>query len=319
MNVASAQTLERMLVLRALPAFAGLDDQGLATVAQHCSERIVASGEVLLGQGELMSRTFVVVDGRVRVELDGHVVARSDRRIGVGILGMLAGTDSERSVVADARARLLVLERERLFDVMEEEFGILAHVLRVLAKEIIATYMKLGRDYAAPERPRPTPPHLKVQGRELDLVERILAVRQVPAFGRSSLDSVARYAKLLGERRIAAGDVLWREGEPCHTYLHVVAGVVECSREGSGSVLTYGAPAMPGLFGVLGGREHRWYTATAKTDVVALRVDREVILDMLEDDFEMAARCLTLSARRLIRFLEMRDEAGRGSTTGNRG
>lgn len=318
MNVASAQTLERMLALRALPAFAGLDDRGLATVAQHCSERIAASGEVLLGEGERMNRTFVVVDGRVRVELGGRVVARSDRRIGVGILGMMAGTDSERSVIADARARLLVLDRDRLFDLMEEDFGILAHVLRVVAQEIIATFMKLEMDYAAPERPRPPQAHLHVEGREMDLVERILAVRQVPAFGRSSLESVARYAKLLGERRRPAGEVLWREGEPCHTYLHVVSGRVRCTREDSGSVLTYGAPAMPGLFGVLSGREHRWYTATAETEVVALRVDREVILDLLEDDFEMAARCLTLSARRLIRFLEMRDQAVSGSTTGER-
>ena len=318
MNVASAQTLERMLALRALPAFAGLDEPGLAAVARHCSERIAAPGEVLLGEGQSMSRTFVVVDGRVRVEADGRVVARADRRIGVGILGMLAGAASERVVIADARTRLLVIERERLFDLMEEDFAILAHVLRVLAREIIATYVKLDIDYAAPERPRRTPGNLDLRGRELDLVERMLAVRQVPAFGRSSLDSVARYAKLLEERRLPAGAVLWREGEPCFTYLHIVSGAVGCTREGSGAVLRYGPPAMPGLWGVLSGREHRWYTATAETEVVALRVDREVILDLLEDDFEMAARCLTLSARRLIRFLEMRDQAGMGATTGER-
>lgn len=318
MNVANAQTLERMLALRSLPAFAGLDDLGLSAVAQHCSERIAAPGEVLLAEGESMTKTFVVVDGRVRIEADGEVVARSDRRIGVGILGMLAQADSERAVVADARARLLVLERDRLSDLMEEDFGILAHVLRLVAKEIIATFIKLEGDYATPEHPRDTPTHLAVEGRELDLVERILAVRQVPAFGRSSLESVARYAKLLGERRLRTGDVLWREGEPCHTYLHIVSGQVHCRREGSGALLRYASPAMPGLFGVLSGREHRWYTATAQTDVVALRVDREVILDLLEDDFEMAARCLTLSARRLIRFLEMRDAARLTSATDGR-
>ena len=74
---------------------------------------------------------------------------------------------------------------------------------------------------------------------------------------------------------------------------------------------------MPGLFGVLAGLEHRWHTATAETDVVALRVDREVILNLLEDDFEMAARCLTLSARRLIRFLALRDTIS-GTVTAER-
>lgn len=319
MTIENAQTLERMLALRALPAFAGLDDRGMAAVARHCSERIAAPGEIILSEGAPMDRTVVVVDGRVRVEAEGRIVARSDRRIGVGILGMLAGSRSERAVVADTRSRLLVVEHDRLSSLMAEDFSILAHVLRVLAREIIATYIKLDRDYAAPERPRPLPPHLDVGDRELHLVERVLAVREVPAFGLSSLDSINRYAKLLEQRRVEPGEVLWREGEPCSTYLHIVGGQVRCMREASGAVLRYGPPAMPGLFGVLSGREHRWYTATAETPVHVLRVDREIIFDLLEDDFEMAARCLRLSARRLIRFLEMRDEAGMGATTGERG
>ena len=317
MTQASAQTLERMLVLRALPAFADLDDERLVAVARHCSERIVGQGEILVQDGEFIGATNVVVEGRVRVEMDGTLIARSDRRIGVGILGMLARHRSRRSVIADVRTRLLVLERERLFDLMEEDFDILAHVMRVVSREIIGTYRKLDIDYNAPERPRTTPAHLLVEGRELDLVERMLAVRQVPAFGRSSLDSVARYAKLVEQHRLTAGTQLWSEGEPCSTYLHVISGTVLCTREDSDALLRLSAPSMPGLFGVLAGLEHRWHTATAETDVVALRVDREVILNLLEDDFEMAARCLTLSARRLIRFLALRDTIS-GTVTAER-
>jgi len=310
MTIANAQTLERMLALRALPTFEGLDDRGMAAVARQCSERVVRPGEVILSEGAAMDRTFVVVDGRVRVEVDGAVVARSERRIGVGILGMLAGYDSERSVVADTRSRILMVERDRLQGLMAEDFSILAHVLRVLAREIIDTYIKLDRDYRAPVQLRPLPAHLDIEGRELHFVERIMAVREVPAFGRSSLDSVTRYAKLVRQRRVQAGEVLWREGDPASNYLHVVAGELSGSREGSTARLSYGPPTMPGLFGVLSGREHRWYTATAETAVCALEVDREVIFDLLEDDFDMALLCLTQSARRLIRFLEMRDDRG---------
>ena len=51
MTVANAQTLERMLALRALPTFEGLDDRGMAAVARHCSERVVSPGEVILSEG----------------------------------------------------------------------------------------------------------------------------------------------------------------------------------------------------------------------------------------------------------------------------
>lgn len=304
----SGARVEHMIVLRTVPAFAGLPDDDLAVIAGAVTERIVAPGEVLLEEGQRMSRTVVVAEGRVRVEEGGRVVKRSERRDGVGILGMLADYRSERAVVADARSRVLVLERDGLLDAMELHFAVLAHVMRFVAESIIQTYQRLGIDFTSPEKPRPTPPQLHVDGRDLDLVERILAVRQVPAFGRSSLDSVARYAKLLEQRFIPAGTMLWGEGDPCETYLHIVQGRMRGEPRGGGGLLDYGPPTMPGLFGVLSGRETRWYSAHAETDLVVLRVGREVILDLLEDDFEMASRCLQLSARRLIRFLALRDD-----------
>jgi CRP-like cAMP-binding protein len=302
------KALERMLTLRSLPAFKGLAEADLASVAAQAQERSVASGTVLLREGDRMSRTVVVVEGRVRIERDGAVVARSERRVGVGILGMVADVRAASTVVADTASRLLVLERDRVLDLMEDDFAVLAHVLRFIAEEIISTYQRLDVDYQAPEKFWAIPAHLQVEGRDLDLVERILAIRQVPAFGRSSLDSVARYARLLEEVHLPEGAVLWREGEPCRTYLHVVQGELRGVRDKGRGVLRYGPPSMPGLFGVLSGRERRWYTAIAKTPIVALQVDRELILDLLEDDYEMAAFCLKLSARRLIRFLALRDE-----------
>ncbi len=310
----SPPRVEHMLVLRTVPAFAGLADDDLAVVAGAVTERIVNAGTVLLAEGQRISRTVVVADGRVRMEAGGQVVARSERRAGVGILGMLAGYRSERSVVADARSRVLVLERERLMDAMEEDFAVLAHVMRYVADSIVRTYVGLDIDFRSPSEHRPPPAHLQVTGRDLDLVERILAVRQVPAFGRSSLDSVARYARLLEQRFIPAGSRLWAEGDPCETYLHIVSGRMRGERRGGTGVLDYGPPTMPGLFGVLSGRETRWYSATAETDLVVLRVGREVILDLLEDDFEMASLCLKLSARRLIRFLTLRDDPATTTT-----
>jgi CRP-like cAMP-binding protein len=310
-----AATLEHMLLLRSLPAFSRLDEEALAAVARRTEERVVPAGTVLLREGQPFHRTHLVVDGGVRVEAGGAVVKRSEKRMSVGILGMLAGLRSQRTVVTDRRSRLLTLDRDPLLDVMEEDFAVLDHVLRVISSRIIETWSRLGRDFQAPERLRPVPAHLQVD-RPLDLVERVLAVRQVPAFGRSSLDSVARYARMLEQARLPAGATLWTEGEPCQTYVHLVRGSVSGSRTGAAGGLRYGPPAMPGLFGVLSGGESCWYTARATSDVLVLRADREVLLDLLEDDFEMAAFCLKLSARRLVRFLALGDEPVRTGAGG---
>ena len=299
--------LERMLVLRSLPAFSGLADEVLAGIARRVRERVVEPGEVLQRAEQPVNRVWVVADGLLKLVDGGRVINRTERRVGFGILGMLAERRAAYSVVADRRSRVLALDRESLLDVMDEDFTVLAHVLRFLSSLIVTTYVDLEIDFQAPEQVWPVPGHL-VHDRPLDLVERVLAVRQVPAFGRSSLDSVARYARLLEERRVPAGSTLWKEGEPCSTYAHLVRGTLHgtCSR--SAGRITYHPPAMPGLFGVLSLREDRWYTAVAATDLVLLRVDRETLLDLLEDDFEMAAFCLKLTARRLLRFLNIRDE-----------
>lgn len=308
MSVSRGQSLEHMLILRAMPAFAGLDEAALSAVARRVRERVVPAGELLIREGEPLHRAVVAIEGRLSVTQGGQPVRGSQRRPGMGVVGMLADFRAVRSVVAQERSRVLELDVDALLDVMEEDFTVLAHLLRALADRIIDTYCALDVDFRAPVKDRPVPPHLQITHRELDLVERVLAVRQVPAFGRSSLDSVLRYVKSLEQRRFSAGQPLWAEGEPCHTYLHIVQGAIIGERAAGQGVLRYGPPSMPGLFGVLSGRERRWFSATAETDGLLLRVDREVILDLLEDDFEMATRCLKLSARRLIGLLTLRDE-----------
>ena len=307
MNRDASNLLERMLVLRALPAFAKLEEDALAGIARRAQEQVVEAGTVLQRAGHAVRRVWVVVDGRLRVQDGRRTVTRSEGRVGFGILRMVAEAPAPHSVVVDTRSRLLMLEQDSLRDLMDEDFAVLAHVLRFLAEEIVETYLAVDVDYQAPEVLRPVPDQLR-QERPLDLVERLLAVRQVPAFGRSSLDSVARYAGLLEEGRASAGQVLWTEGESGTAYLHLVSGALVGRRaEGQGR-LSFHAPTMPGLFGVLSARERRWYTAVAATDLVYLRVDRESLLDLLEDDSEMASFCLKRTARRLLGFLALRDD-----------
>lgn len=307
MNRDASNLLERMLVLRALPAFSKLEEDSLAGIARRAQEQVLEAGTVLQRAGHAVRRVWVVVEGRLRVEDEAHRVTRSEGRVGFGILRMVAEAPAPHTVVVDTRSRLLMLEQDSLRDLMDEDFTVLAHVLRFLSDEIVETYEALDVDYEAPEVPRPVPEQLQ-QERPLDLVERLLAIRQVPAFGRSSLDSVARYASLLEERCVPAGQRLWTEGEAGSAYVHLVSGTLLGRREQGQGRLVFHSPTMPGLFGVLSTREHRWYTATAETDLVLLEVDRETLLDLLEDDSEMASFCLKRTARRLLGFLSLRDD-----------
>ena len=301
--------VERMLVLRALPALAQLSEHDLAIVANQASERVFRRGEVLLRQGEPVEVTHVVVEGRVEILENGQRVASSERRIGIGSLAMLSNVHAKRSVIAQEDTLVLELHQHRLRDVFEEHFSILGRFIEFIARECIATFTDLKMDLSIPAVARAMPVSLPSVQRDLDMVERILVIRQVPAFRRGSLDAVAQYAKLLDQIYIPKGEVLWRQGEDCFHYLHMVHGHTRCSRDGESWTLRYGAPGMPGFFGALG-RTDCWNTAVAETDLVALRADREILPDVLEDNFEMARNFLSAAARRLTHILELRDREG---------
>jgi len=297
--------VERMLVLRALPAFAHLPDDDLAVVANQVTERVFRRGEVLIRQGEPVDVTHVVVEGRVEILEDGVVVDSSERRIGIGSLSMLSRIHARRTVRAEQDTLVLELFHQRLRDLLEEHFSLLDGLIQFIARETIDTFLALDEDFRIPMHERPLPVRIPSLQRDLDLVERILVIRQVPAFRRSRLDAVAQYAKLLEQIYIPKGEILWTQGEDCYHYLHMIHGVARCQREGASAVLRFSMPGMPGFVGALGGIP-RWSTAVAETDLVALRVDREILPDVLEDNFEMALRFLEAAARRLVQFLDLR-------------
>lgn len=301
-SLVAGGVLESALALRALPAFAHMDDGMLSLLAAACEEQRVNKNQVLLAEGERMERAIVVLDGRVRVEDAGKVVARTKDRLGLGVLGMLARRTARRSAIAEQRCTALVLHRARLMDVIEDEPLVLEHLLRFITGGIIDTFVALERDFQAPEKLRPIPIPLQDMQRDPNLVERILAIREVPAFGRSSITSIARYAQLATPRRVSRGQELWLEGDPAHTYVHLVQGQLICEQRSARGVLTYGPPAMPGLFEVLAGRGKRWHNAIAAEDCLLLEVGAETLFDLFEDDLELATLCLELLAQRLIQF-----------------
>ena len=300
--------MERLLRLRALPAFVKMTDAELSVIAHHAKEVYFSPGEDLIREGNLVQHTLAILEGEVEVLRGGVVTVPRTRKNGLGSLNMLARYHAEHQVRAVTHLRALAIKYDRLLELMEDTFTILTHILNVLADATVETYCEMDIDFHAPDRLRPKPSWLRIDGRPLDLVERILSIRQIPAFARSSLDSVSHYAGALEQIQVPAGTVIWAEGDPCFHYLHVVDGVVRGHRKQGEGILRFSTPSMPGFFGAISDRDDRWYTAMAETDLIALRADREVLPDILEDNFEMASLFLTLVARRLVRFLKQRDQ-----------
>jgi CRP-like cAMP-binding protein len=172
----------------------------------------------------------------------------------------------------------------------------------------------------ASTRESPPPPYVPptvpfdhlIGDRELGIVERIFILRRSRAMSMANVNSIARVARRMQEVRVPTGTVLWRPGEPSDFNFFVVKGKLELRYDGYKDG-PWVQPVGPGY--VIGGGESivghpRWNELVAIEPVVLLRGAREALLDMFEDDHEVAMRFLSMFAGFLMAMWDRKAEAG---------
>jgi hypothetical protein len=109
-------TIERMMLLRNVPMFAGLDPNDLDELAQVVMERIFFPGHDLFREGDAGDAVFVVVKGAVKVFTGGPMVGGPERvlsTLGPGAcIGEMAALDAaprSATVQAVERTRAIVI------------------------------------------------------------------------------------------------------------------------------------------------------------------------------------------------------------------
>jgi len=123
------------------------------------------------------------------------------------------------------------------------------------------------------------------------------------AFVDSRLDALADLAKEAQEVRLPAGTALWREGDAASDLWILVAGVVDCASDDDRQRFQLGPGDAMGTLGALA-QMPRWYGAEVSTDLVALRISVEALLDVFEDHFEMALDLIEGLADVILRIYE---------------
>ncbi len=200
----------------------------------------------------------------------------------------------------------LVLRAEDLEKVFEDHFEILLSQIRHLAGQILEARIKIPDGTFLASRRGPKPDTLA----GIDLIDRILYLRQGDSFNHVNLDALVEMAVRLRETRFEANTQLWRLGDPSNFAYILVEGTV-CGNCDEGRRRFRAGPGYP-----LGNLESicqapRWYEAVTETAVVALEADTNVFLDVLEDHFAMAMGYVSGLAKSV---LAARKEALAGAT-----
>lgn len=298
--------LERVLYLKAIPAFRGMNNDALAALAESARERFHPRGSLIYDEATPVASIHHILDGRVRVTRGDALVMIAGPGTPMGALAVLAGVPMALRGTAEIDTISLEIDSEALMEVCEDHFSVVHALLKYVARWIVDIERREGPQGAPP--PKGGARRRLVDG-ELDLVERIFYLRRFPVFSGASINALAELSRGLTEVRFGPGVPLWSAGDAGPYALLVVEGSVDCVIPGMG--VRFRAEAGWGLGTMEAIAElPRWHDATTAGPVIALHGAMEGLIDVFEDNIEMAMSFLALLSRGLISYIERRGAAG---------
>jgi CRP-like cAMP-binding protein len=286
---------DRLLYLRTLPLFGTLPPDDLALLATYTIEREFEAGAVLTSEVGRVEAIHLLVDGSVRTSRGRVEIGVFGPRDTVGVLGLLARTDSGIEAVTVTAVRTLEISADALLDLFEDHFSILQHVLSGVALLVLEKRRQILLAGAPEPKEEPT----IARSHPLDFVERIFFLRRALPPGFTSVAALAGIARRATELRLEPGALLWNQGDPADAVVIPVSGSIACVVDGG----THRFRCGPGVFvassEALAGTPH-WYEARVDTALLALRISLEDMIDVFDDHFELAMEMLALMARDLL-------------------
>jgi CRP/FNR family cyclic AMP-dependent transcriptional regulator len=287
--VADSEQVERVAREVFLAAFSG-NTRGFTWAARRIAGAMqdlsVAQGDIVYREGEPADQIYFVVSGEVKLVKPNA----NDRIFGgrsiIGATDLLLERPRSRTAVATAPTHLLKMRSADWLELLEDSFELTRRIVTNFASGVHALRLR-PPPLGGFDEPRPSMPDAR--GR-LNLVERILLLREVPIFAHASIQTLTILAELADELTAATGEVLpSREGTESRLIV-VASGEVAVSaadlstdgRFGRGS-LVYGAAAL----------DHASrYEARANASARAIALSLEDYFDVMEEHFGLARSAL---------------------------
>jgi len=298
-NPREMDRFQRFLFLKTMPAFAEIPAEVAQVVAANTRPRSFAKGEHLYRSGVPAVEVQYIVQGRCEIVRNGKPVRRLGPRSVVGGISALAGEAQGYDCIALEDMLTLAIKVEDSQEIFEDHFVFLKRVLRGTSREVLDSRRKLGvhagfgpvaEPFSFPDRP-------------FDLVERMAFLRKTFSFGASEIDAIADLARDIQEVHLPKGEVLWNIGDRSTYFLLPLRGVIDCKATEPDQRFQLGPGDSVGAIDSMAA-ERRWYRAEVIEDLVAFRIDAEVLLEVLEDHFTMATSLLKAMATGILNLYD---------------
>jgi CRP-like cAMP-binding protein len=287
-----APTVQRVLALKTFPVLAELEADDLAAIAQRARSDRLSRGTVLTNGSDTPATVHLVLDGEVDERGDDGEVRRHAAPRIVGGLEALSGR-TRHTIVAATDVETLSLDAgATLWELLEESFDLTLACLAEMAHATCVVRRRLlpSGGYAAPdEAPSGEPP--------LEAAAQIAALHRAGPLAGAPIHALGLLVHEGEFVRPEAGRRLWSIGDDADRVLVVLAGRLHASSP-DGHAFDFGAGAIVGSDTALAG-EPRWFDLAAPEPAAFLDLPTERLLDVLEDDWPMAAHVVRVVAREL--------------------
>jgi len=273
-----ATLAERVLRLSRSPPFDLMPVEDVTVLATVGREQSFPTRTVLARAGERTMAHYVPLAGRLRLSNNPLVEVQATHG-GVGALSVLGNVVLPGDLVAEAGSVLLVLDRDALLGVLEEH----GHVARTVLRLIAAKLLEFRRNSTLPERPPRPPPTMR-----LDLVSRMLTLREALGLGIDGMATIARLARVARARQFRPGESVIDGQHPADVLILLEGSLL---LKGPGATERTVRPGevlglVEAVAGVPLGVE-----ATARSDTTTLMLSHHELAEDIEDE---DALCLEL-------------------------
>lgn len=139
-----------------LKVMQGVNLEAVEELLTHCEIRRLPPGEVLLTMGQANRSMFMILDGKLTVHLDGpqsDPVATLEAGQTVGELSVMEGVPASAFVVAAEHSRLLELDEQRFWGLVNASHDFTINLMTLLAQRLrannstVSTNIRLQREY----------------------------------------------------------------------------------------------------------------------------------------------------------------------------
>lgn len=127
---------KKLELLAGVPLFAKLNRRGLERLGQLADHIDLPAGKVLTRQGERGEEFFVIVDGRVRVERDGKLLAVLGSAEFIGEIALIDEGPRTATATCETDCRLILLGHREFHSLLREQPEIELTILRTLAERV---------------------------------------------------------------------------------------------------------------------------------------------------------------------------------------